>query len=152
MESGERNADLRPSRPEDLAPVLLLLEQCDLPVAGVADSFEHFVVAEEDGTLAGVAGLEVHGTDGLLRSVAVRADRRGSGLGGALTEEIVTRCALEGLCAVYLLTETAARFFPRYGFRRITRSDVPDSIRSSAEFRELCPDSAAVMVRFIQPS
>ena len=47
--------------------------------------------------------------------------------------------------AVYLLTTTADGFFPRFGFSRITRDDVPDSVKGSVEFRSACPASAVVM-------
>jgi amino-acid N-acetyltransferase len=143
----EADVVLRPAQPEDLADVLALLEQAGLPVAGVEESFERFVVAEHDGRIVGVAGLEVHGSDGLLRSVAVADDWRGRGLGGALTEEILLRCSRDGLTAVYLLTETAASFFPRYGFVRIERESASDAVKQSAEFRELCPSSSVAMKR-----
>lgn len=143
----EANANLRPTRPEDLAAVLALLEGAGLPVAGVDEWFDRFVVAEHDGRVVGVAGLEVHGTDGLLRSVAVADDWRGRGLGGALTDEVLARCSRDGLSAVYLLTETAENFFPRYGFVRIERDAASDAVKQSAEFRELCPSSSVAMVR-----
>ena len=138
---------LRPARPEDLAPALALLETAGLPLGGVQEWFDRFVVAEHGGAIIGVAGLEVYGTDGLLRSVAVSDDWRGRGLGGALTEEILSRSAREGISAIYLLTETAEGFFPRYGFRRIGREEASEEVRASAEFRDLCPASAAVMFR-----
>ena len=47
------------------------------------------------------------------------------------------------------LTTTAERFFPRFGFERITRDDVPASVQASIEFREACPASATVMRRWL---
>lgn len=151
--TGPRPTDfhLRPARPEDLAPTLALLASACLPVAGVEQAFERFVVAEHGERIIGVAGLEVYGTDGLLRSVAVAEEWRGRGLGGALTGEILARAARDGLAAVYLLTETAEAFFPRYGFRRIGREDASEHVRASPEFTELCPSSSAVMVRRLRP-
>ena len=134
-------------RPEDLPEVLTLLEEAGLPASGVAEALEGFVVAESGGRLAGVAGLERHGNDGLLRSVAVSPEWRGYGLGGALTREILRMAEREGIATVYLLTETAAEFFPRYGFRRIERSEASGALRASAEFAELCPASSTVMRR-----
>jgi len=87
----ETDAVLRSARPEDLAAALELLEDAALPVVGVDEWFDRFVVAAYDGRVIGVAGLEVHGTDGLLRSVAVADDWRCRGLGGALTDEVVAR-------------------------------------------------------------
>jgi amino-acid N-acetyltransferase len=146
MTSGDANVILRCSRPEDHDQVIALLAESGLPVAGVAEWFDRFVVADEGGDIVGVAGLEVHGVDGLLRSVAVRADHRGSGLGGALTEEVIARSG-DGLKSIYLLTETAEAFFPRHGFRRIARAAASDAVKRSAEFSELCPVSAVLMIR-----
>lgn len=151
IESRKANANLRPARPEDLPAALALLEVAGLPVTGVDECFDRFIVAEHDGSLVGVAGLEVHGNDGLLRSVAVAPDWRSRGLGGALTAAILAESERARLSAVYLLTETAEHFFPRYGFTRIEREQASDAIRQSAEFRELCPLSSAVMVRRTTP-
>ena len=138
---------LRAARPDDLPKALALLEAAGLPVAGVAAGFSRFIVAESNGRLVGVAGLEVYGTDGLLRSVAVDGAWRGRGLGAALTDAVLRAAQAEGIADVYLLTESADAFFARRGFRRISREDVSEAVKGSAEFGELCPLSSAVMVR-----
>ena len=148
-DSSRAAAVLRPARPEDLGSALALLADAGLPAAGVSEWFERFVVAEDRGRIVGVAGLEVYGTDGLLRSVAVAEDWRGRGLGGALTEEVLSLGARAGLSAVYLLTETAEGFYPRHGFVRIEREQASDAVKASAEFRELCPASSVVMKRAV---
>lgn len=145
----ESDAVLRSARPEDLGAVLALLEGASLPVVGVEEWFDRFIVAEHDGRVVGVAGLERHGNDGLLRSVAVTDDWRGRGLGGALTDEVLERCSRDAISAVYLLTETAENFFPRHGFVRIDRDAASDAVKQSAEFRELCPSSSVAMVRHL---
>jgi len=48
---------------------------------------------------------------------------------------------------LYLLTTTAADFFPRCGFRRIARADVAPAVQQSVEFTTACPSSALVMAR-----
>ena len=138
---------IRSARTEDLTAVVALLGDAKLPTEGVAESFEHFVVAERDGAITGVAGLEVYGDVGLLRSVAVAATERGRGLGGALTEAILARARELALAEVYLLTETAADFFPRHGFERIDRAAAAPAVRASAEFTTLCATSSIAMVR-----
>ena len=138
---------LRPARPEDTDAVLGLLRSAGLPTAGVEIGVAEFVVAEYAGQVVGVAGLERHGADGLLRSVAVAGDWRGRGLGGELTRWILEDARRQGLTDLYLLTETAADFFSRFGFRPIRREDAPEAVKASQEFRDLCPVSATVMVR-----
>ena len=39
-----------------------------------------------------------------------------------------------------LLTTTAERFFPGFGFERVERVDVPASVQASVEFRSACPE------------
>lgn len=140
---------LRPARPEDLGPVLGLLEQAGLPVNGVRECFGSFVVAAESDEVVGAAGLEVYGSHGLLRSLVVREDRRGLGLGDALARAVLAQAAASRLDAVYLLTETAESFFARLGFEVIEREEVSMAVKRSAEFTDLCPATAVVMFRSI---
>lgn len=137
---------LRPARPEDAASVLALLTSAGLPVAGVEAGIDQFVVAECADGIVGVAGLERYGTAGLLRSVAVADVWRGRGHGAALCREILEAARQHGLTHLYLLTETAADFFPRFGFHPIRREDASQEIEASEEFRGLCPASSTVMV------
>jgi amino-acid N-acetyltransferase len=52
-----------------------------------------------------------------------------------------------GIHALYLLTTTAERYFPSFGFRTIDRGEVPDDVRATEEFTSACPASATVMTR-----
>ncbi len=137
---------LRGARPSDLPAVEALLQQASLPLDGVRESFEHFVVADDHGVLAGVAGLEMFGHDGVLRSVAVAPFRQGEGLGAHLTASVIERAKDAGLQRLYLLTTTAEGYFPRHGFRVIARDEASADARQSVEFRDACPASAVTMV------
>src|SRR3954471_18906664 len=79
--------EIRTARSEDLAGVLALLGRAELPTAGVADAFSHFIVAESEARLVGVVGLELYDRSALLRSAAVEESWRGSGVGRALVEQ-----------------------------------------------------------------
>ena len=136
----------------DAAAVLALLERSALPTEGVADHLGDFLVAERDGAIAGVAGLERYGDVALLRSVAVTESARGSGLGGLLTVRALESAAAGGARSVYLLTTTAESYFPRHGFRLTDRASVPAEVRESVEFTTACPSSAAVMVLSLEGS
>ena len=50
--------ELRTASSADLEAVFGLLDRSGLPTAGVADNFSQFLVAEADGRLVGVVGLE----------------------------------------------------------------------------------------------
>lgn len=143
---GSDQVSIRPARPADLEAIGELLAGAELPTAGVADHLSGFMVAEVAGQLVGLAGLEVHGDDGLLRSVVVDPAFRGNGLGARLTERVLDAARAARLGRLYLLTTTAEDFFPRHGFRRIQRDDASPDVKRSVEFREACPASAVTMV------
>lgn len=140
-------ASLRPARSEDLAGVERLLASSGLPLAGVREALPTFVIAEADETIVGVAGLEVCCDNALLRSVAVDAAWRSHGLGRALVTRVLTDAEARGIRALYLLTTTAERYFPSFGFQQITRDQVPAEVLATEEFRSACPASATVMCR-----
>lgn len=136
---------IEPARDGDLPQVRALLDRVHLPLAGVDDAVKTMVVARDGGSVIGTAALELHADGALLRSVAVDPDRQGSHIGHQLIEAALRLAASRGAATVYLLTTTAERFFPRFGFEPIGREDVPVSVRTSIEFRSACPASATVM-------
>jgi amino-acid N-acetyltransferase len=137
-----------PARPHDLAGALALLARVQLPEHEVASRWGHyFVVREDDGRVVGVAGLEVHGEDGLLRAVAVDEAYRGQGLAAALVAAAMERARLVPLRAVYLLTTTAKAYFARHGFLECPRESAPPAVRESWEFQTGCPHTAVLMKR-----
>jgi N-acetylglutamate synthase-like GNAT family acetyltransferase len=138
---------LRPATPSDLAAVERLLTASSLPLDGVREALGTFVVAEAGGDIVGVAGLEICCDNALLRSVAVQPAWRSRGLGRALVTRVISDAEARGLRALYLLTTTAERYFPSFGFRTISRDEVPEDLRETAEFRGACPASATVMCR-----
>lgn len=141
---------LRPATPGDLDAVRSLLAAARLPVEDTFDAAYlaggYVVGLADGGDLVAVAGVEVYGGDGLLRSVAVRNDCRGSAIGRAVTHDRIAWARGRGLGALYLLTETAPGFFERLDFRRIERDDFPAAVRASSEFTHVCPDTAVAMV------
>jgi amino-acid N-acetyltransferase len=139
-----------PARPHDVPEALDLLSRCGLSKKDVAERWGHyFVVHEDDGRVVGVAGLELHGEDGLLRSVAVDDDYRGQGLGASLVEAVFGRAARLEIGTVFLLTTDARDYFARQGFADCPRDEAPEAIRASWEFSTGCPTSAAFMKRAV---
>lgn len=137
---------LRESDPAERSAVSSLLQSVGLPLEGFEEHFPNFLLAQVDGQLVGCAGLEVYGEHGLLRSVAVAPDRRHEGAGSQLVGAMLAVARRRRLKTVTLLTETAAAYFPRFGFVAIARGDVPCAVRASAEFQGACPDSAVAMI------
>ncbi|PYP21786.1 MAG: GNAT family N-acetyltransferase [Gemmatimonadetes bacterium] len=129
----------------DLPALLELLGQSALPTAGLADHLDTTLVAHEAGHVVGSAALELYGTTALLRSVAVAPGLRGRGLGQELTRHALALARRRKIRTVYLLTETAGGFFPRFGFRAISRDAVDPAVQRSVEFTSACPTSALAM-------
>lgn len=144
--------DPEPARAHDLEPALELLRRLDLPEKGVVEHFGHFHVVRDDGRVVGLSGLEVHGADGLLRSVAVEPVYRGQGFAAALVEASLGLARRVGLRAVYLLTTTAPDYFRRHGFTDCPREEAPEGIRESWEFREGCPSTSVFTKKAVDPS
>lgn len=137
---------IAPARPAELPEILALLAHSRLPGDGLADHVASTLVARVEGRLVGCAALERYGRAALLRSVAVAESLRGQGLGRRLTAAALELARKHGITTVYLLTETAGEFFPRFGFRPTSRDAVDPAVRESVEFTTACPASAAVMV------
>ena len=136
---------LRPARNEDLAAVEQLLTASGLPADGVADALCTFIVAESDEQIVGVVGLEICCEHALLRSTAVAPEWRDRGLGRQLVERIIAEAEARNISALYLLTTTAERYFPTFGFVKTTRDAVPEPVQRTGEFVSACPASATVM-------
>jgi len=134
---------------KDIRDIHGLLERSGLPLDGFDEHIATSVVARrgagEDSEVIGNATLEVYGGHALLRSVAVDERLRGQGLGQKLTQAALELARELGVQGVYLLTETAAAFYPRFGFEPVSREDVPAVLLQSAEFTTACPTSAVVM-------
>jgi amino-acid N-acetyltransferase len=94
----------------------------------ICQNIRDYVVAEEGGEVVACCGLQVN-VDALaeVKSLAVREDRQGLGLGSALVE----RCLLEavdlGVPRVFALTYRPA-FFERLGFHQAPKSTLPRKV------------------------
>jgi amino-acid N-acetyltransferase len=143
------SAVLRAASAADYDEVVRLLQAADLPTAGLRRSLPDFLVAEVGGRVVGAIGLEVYGDAALLRSAVVDTSRRGTGLGRDLVSGLLERASRHGVREVYLLTTTAERYFPRFGFTRVTRDAVAPAVRASEEFQGACPDSAVAMRKIL---
>jgi len=142
---------IRSATASDLPEVITLLAKDKLPLAGLKEHVGTTLVARRSARVVGCAAVEIYGTSGLLRSVAVDEERRGEGLGHQLTQAALDLARLRGVTSVYLLTTTAEKFFPRFGFREVAREDVDPAVRASVEFTTACPASAVAMRADIAP-
>ncbi len=137
--------DIEAATAGDLPGVLALLAASQLPPAGLRDHLASALVARQQGRLVGSAALELYGRLALLRSVAVAPAVRAQGLGAQLTRAALDLARQHGVAEVYLLAETAAGYFSRFGFQPIARATVAAPVQQSLEFSSACCASAQAM-------
>ncbi len=118
----------------DRLAVISLLEEAGLPTQDLPTSLDHFLVGKEKGRIVGSVGLEPLGEVALLRSLAVSAPLRGTGLGKKLYQAALEKANERKIKVVYLITTTADRFFERQGFQRVERTATPASVQGTAQF------------------
>jgi amino-acid N-acetyltransferase len=139
--------ELRGATVEDHPAIRSLLQDSHLPVDDLDAAAIDFIVAIDGATVTGVVGVESFGDIGLLRSLAVRVERRGQGIGERLVDALEVFATARGMRRLVLLTETAAPFFGTRGYVVTAREQAPSAVKASAEFRSLCPASATCMIK-----
>src|SRR5215469_5136446 len=107
---------------EELGAIRALLESAGLPTSDLESARPEFAVLREDGQVVAAGALQRFGSSALLRSVVVAEDRRGSGLGQMIVCELERLACAAQITELILLTETAAEFFARQGYRAIERT------------------------------
>jgi len=140
--------------PTIAADVVALLRRCDLPTDDLAacESLAMITARARDGSLQGCIALAGRGDAVLLRSLVVAHAARGRQLGARLVAQAEQLAINRGHREIYLLTDTAADFFARFGYRAVARSEVASEIRATAQFAQLCPASAVVLRKLIDSS
>jgi amino-acid N-acetyltransferase len=136
--------DIRLAHPQETDRVAELVTAAGLPTAGLAQAWRTWVAVDRD-RLLGTASLERHGGAYLLRSVAVRDEARGCGIGAQLVRAALA--AVDPAGPVALLTETAAGWFPRFGFHPVDRTALDPALAASAELAGACPATAQAFLR-----
>ncbi len=139
------SVEFRRASGRDRSAIRILLELSGLPTEDLESAAPEFMVATQDSKLIAVGALQRFEDVALLRSLAVIPEERGRGRGQQMVAELERAARSAGVRKLVLLTLTAADFFGRLGYRRIERSELAGPVQDSAEFRSLCPASAACM-------
>ena len=95
----------------------------------VYDALREFLVAEDgDGRLVGCAAADIFWADlAELKSLAVRADFCGRGVGSELVRRALDDAAELGVKRLFVLTYEK-EFFERHGFETIDRQTLPEKV------------------------
>ncbi|HJW15509.1 MAG TPA: arsenic resistance N-acetyltransferase ArsN2 [Flavisolibacter sp.] len=126
-----------------------LLQSQNLPAEDLPNVLADFYTAVDAGELIGLIGMERYGHYGLLRSMVVHPDYRNKGIAETLVTQLEQDAEASGITEMYLLTETADKYFSKKGYATITRGIVPAELKGSSEFSHVCPVSAIVMKKHL---
>lgn len=137
------------ARPADVPAVEALLSAAGLPLDGAADALATGIVVRDGGAVVAAAAIERYGDAGLLRSVVVAPERRGTGLGQRLVAAVEQLARDEGVRELYLLTETAVDWFPRLGYEVVGRDLARAAVGESIEFTTVCATTGVPMRRLL---
>jgi amino-acid N-acetyltransferase len=130
----------------ELNEIVSLLAENDLPVSDISPSHPpRFFGVRVDATLAAVVGLDLFGSVGLLRSLAVSPAYRGRGMARELVVFVERFAASHGVETLFLLTTTAADFFVKLGYLTASRPNAPAVIQATPQFSDLCPSSSVFL-------
>jgi amino-acid N-acetyltransferase len=137
--------------PGDVPAVEALLADAGLPLDGAAAAFDLGIVGRvaPGGPVVAAAAIERYGDDGLLRSVVVAPDHRGSGAGQDLVAATEALARQTGIRDLWLLTETAMDWFPRLGYEVVERTTAAAAVGDSIEFTTVCRDTGVPMHRTV---
>lgn len=126
-------AVLRPMTADDL-PAVMEVERKTFPADAWSEGMlrgelndqprtRHYVVALVDDVIVGYAGLAAAGDQADVQTIAVLAEWRGTGVGGAMLAELLAEAARRGAVSVFLEVRAdnpgAQAVYDRFGFERI---------------------------------
>lgn len=130
---------------ERLSRLRSVLESAKLPAADIELPGRTFFEFTLNGTTVGWGGYEMHGADGLLRSLVIEQAARYKGIGASVLKLIEAKAAEKGVTRLHLLTTGASGFFAHLGYEIHQRGSEPSSISQTEQFKGLCPNSACYM-------
>jgi amino-acid N-acetyltransferase len=113
----------------------------------VYQGIREWVVAEQGGEIVGCGALEILWADlAEIRSLVVKPERHGGGLGGQIVEMLIDEARALGIGHVFTLTR-AVGFFARHEFALSAKENFPSKIWKDClrcPLRENCDEVAMV--------
>lgn len=136
-------------KPNEFDTTFNLLQESKLDASDLKQPNIRLFQFTENDEIIGIGGLEIFDNQALLRSVAIRKDLQGKGIGKKLVEQIEIVAKESGISALYLLTKTASEFFKTNGYQVIHRDNFAEPLKQTAQFSGLCPVSAVCMMKML---
>ena len=127
---------LSPATPDDLDDLAAFLRTADLTVAALAEPAVHLWLERDDaGAVGATTGFELGGEHALVRSVAVRPDRRGAGDGLRLARFALDRAADAGAHHAWLFSRRSGGFWQKLGFAATTTDALATALPDAHQVR-----------------
>lgn len=129
---------LREFRPTDVGELTDFLTSADLTISGLDDPrVRLWLLRDESGRLVGSTGFEASasGDDVIVRSVAVGAESRGTGIGTRLAEHALDRARAEGATRAWLFSRRSGPFWQGLGFEPADREQLAAALATTHQVR-----------------
>ncbi len=136
---------IRQAIESDMVDIISILKKNNLPTIDIPNSAIQLFIGRYNNETIGVIGIEIYESAGLLRSLAVHDSFKKLKVGTKLIEKLFDHITESNIVDIYLLTETAEDYFTKFNFDKVDRSNVPEIIMETREFKEICPDTAVLM-------
>ena len=127
--------------------LLAALSKSGLPVDDLQEPGRLFWRFELNDVPVGFGGLEIHDGHALLRSVMTLPPVRRRGIGRVIVGALEAEAQMHKCHSVWALTAGYEDMFARLGYRKFDRNDVPEAIRATRQYADLCPADAQVMMK-----
>lgn len=124
-----------------------LLQQNNLYTEGITEKNVQFFAMYEEEIVLGIGAFTVCGEFAMLRSVCINHRYQKRGLGNVLCNQLFIKAKELGLENIYLLTDTAERFFKKQNFNRIKREELPKVLENNILVQSACSMNSVVMHR-----
>ena len=116
------------------------------PLMELYETMRDFVVYADDHGVGGCCALHIETAElGEIRSLVVREDIRGGGIGAKLLDACVADARRLEVTRVFALTRIPT-FFAKYGFHEVDKHELPHKVFSDCVRCPLFPDCDEIAV------
>ena len=129
---------IKPAETVQVEEIQNLLKNSGLPFEDINKHLKDFLCLMNNEEIIAVGGMEIYDDVALLRSLAVVEGKRNQGLGQLVYSALIEHAKSKNIKQIYLLTETAEKFFLKNGFTKVERNIIPDKIKNTHEYKVLC--------------